>query len=201
MAGHAQAAKLASPPACRALRASTCSATRQGAALRVEPAADVRRAVRALFAADPGPGVRHLLRTVHAVDHVPCASPAEAETHAAELAATLLPPRRRGRRRHAEAGLRCAVVLTAFVLIHAAPDRIVDLGPEIADVDGVAEVYSVTGDLDLVAIVRVREHERLADVVTRHISSLDGVVHTTTMIAFQAYSRHDLDSMWNLGIE
>jgi DNA-binding Lrp family transcriptional regulator len=92
-------------------------------------------------------------------------------------------------------------VLTAFVLIHAAPDRIADLGPEIADVDGVAEVYSVTGDLDLVAVVRVREHERLADVVTRHISSLDGVVHTTTMIAFQAYSRHDLDSMWNLGIE
>jgi DNA polymerase-3 subunit epsilon len=80
----------------------------QGAVLRVEPAADVRRAVRALFAADPGPGVRHLLRTVHAVDHVPCASPADAEAHAAELAATLLPPRRRGHRRHAEAGLRCA---------------------------------------------------------------------------------------------
>jgi DNA polymerase-3 subunit epsilon len=80
----------------------------QGAVLRVEPAADVRRAVRALFGGHPGPGVRHLLRTVHAVDHVPCASPAEAEAQAAELAATLLPPTRRGRRRHAEAGLRCA---------------------------------------------------------------------------------------------
>jgi DNA-binding Lrp family transcriptional regulator len=92
-------------------------------------------------------------------------------------------------------------VLTAFVLINAQPDRIADLASDIADVDGVAEVYSVTGDLDLVAVVRVREHEQLADVVTRHISALDGVVHTTTMIAFQAYSRHDLDSMWNLGIE
>lgn len=92
-------------------------------------------------------------------------------------------------------------MLTAFVLIHAEPDRIADLGSEIAEVDGVAEVYSVTGDLDLVAIVRVRHHEQLAEVVTRHISALDGIVHTTTMIAFQAYSQHDLDSMWGLGIE
>ena len=92
-------------------------------------------------------------------------------------------------------------MLTAFVLIHAEPDRIAALGSEVAEVEGVAEVYSVTGDLDLVAIVRVREHDQLADVVTRHISALDGIVHTTTMIAFQAYSQHDLDSMWNLGIE
>jgi DNA-binding Lrp family transcriptional regulator len=92
-------------------------------------------------------------------------------------------------------------VLTAFVLIHATPARIADLGPEIADIDGVAEVYSVTGDLDLVAVVRVRQQDELADVVTRHISQLDGIEHTTTMIAFQAYSRHDLDAMWNLGTE
>lgn len=92
-------------------------------------------------------------------------------------------------------------MLTAFVMIRAEPERIADLASEIAEVDGVAEVYSVTGDIDLVAIVRVREHEQLADVVTRHISSLDGIVHTSTMIAFQAYSRHDLESMWSLGIE
>ena len=92
-------------------------------------------------------------------------------------------------------------MLTAFVLVHATPARIADLGGELADVEGVAEVYSVTGDIDLVAIVRVREHDDLADVVTRHISGLDGVEHTTTMIAFQAYSRHDLDAMWNLGME
>jgi DNA-binding Lrp family transcriptional regulator len=92
-------------------------------------------------------------------------------------------------------------VLTAFVLIHAEPTRIADLGSEIAEVEGVAEVYSVTGDLDLVAIVRVRRHDELADVVTRNISALDGIVHTTTMIAFQAYSQHDLDSMWGIGIE
>jgi DNA-binding Lrp family transcriptional regulator len=92
-------------------------------------------------------------------------------------------------------------VLTAFVLINARPDRIADLASDIADVDGVAEVYSVTGDLDLVAIVRVRQHDELAGVVTGRIAALPGIVHTTTMIAFQAYSRHDLDSMWGLGIE
>ena len=92
-------------------------------------------------------------------------------------------------------------VLTAFVLIHAEPDRIADLGSEIAEVEGVTEVYSVTGDLDLVAVVRVRQHDELADVVTRHISALDGILHTTTMIAFQAYSRHDLESMWGLAID
>jgi DNA-binding Lrp family transcriptional regulator len=92
-------------------------------------------------------------------------------------------------------------VLTAFVLIRAEPKRVADLGSEVADVEGVAEVYSVTGDLDLVAIVRVRRHEQLADVVTRNISELDGITHTTTMIAFQAYSQHDLDSMWDLAIE
>jgi DNA-binding Lrp family transcriptional regulator len=92
-------------------------------------------------------------------------------------------------------------VLTAFVLINAQPDRIADLASDIADVDGVAEVYSVTGDLDLVAIVRVRQHDELAEVVTGRIAALPGIVHTTTMIAFQAYSRHDLDSMWGLGIE
>ena len=97
------------------------------------------------------------------------------------------------------AGSTLPGVLTAFVLINAAPDRIAELGPEIAEVDGVAEVYSVTGDL--VAIVRVRRHDDLAEVVTRHIAALDGITHTTTMIAFQAYSQHDLDSMWGLDID
>ncbi|HEY8527107.1 MAG TPA: Lrp/AsnC ligand binding domain-containing protein [Acidimicrobiales bacterium] len=92
-------------------------------------------------------------------------------------------------------------MLTAFVMIQAEPDRIADLATEIADVEGVSEVYSVTGDLDLVAIVRVREHDQLADVVTRHLAQLEGIVHTTTMIAFQAYSKHDLDAMWGLGLD
>jgi DNA-binding Lrp family transcriptional regulator len=92
-------------------------------------------------------------------------------------------------------------VLTAFVLIHAAPDRIADLASEITDIDGVSEVYSVTGEWDLLTVVRVKEHDQLADVVTGHLSGLEGIVRTTTMVAFKAYSRHDLESMWGLGIE
>lgn len=92
-------------------------------------------------------------------------------------------------------------MLTAFVLIHAAPHRIPDLASEIADVDGVAEVYSVTGEWDLLAVVRVKEQEQLAEVVTQHVSGLPGIERTTTMVAFQAYSRHDLESMWGLGID
>lgn len=64
-----------------------------------------------------------------------------------------------------------------------------------------AEVYSVTGDEDLVAIVRVRHHEELAEVVTRHIVERPGIISTRTMIAFKAYSRHDLEAMWSLGTE
>ena len=92
-------------------------------------------------------------------------------------------------------------MITAIVLINCATDAIPEVAESRANLDGVSEVYSVTGDLDLVAIVRVREHEQLAEVVTRRIAQLDGIVHTTTMIAFQAYSRHDLDAMWGLGLE
>jgi DNA-binding Lrp family transcriptional regulator len=92
-------------------------------------------------------------------------------------------------------------VLTAFVLINATPDRIAELAGELADVKGVAEVYSVTGDWDLLAVVRVRQHDDIAEVVTKRVVELEGIVHTTTMVAFKAYSRHDLEAMWGLGLD
>ena len=90
-------------------------------------------------------------------------------------------------------------MLAAFVLINAEPRRVADLASELADVEGVAEVYSTAGDADLVAVVRVRRHEELADVVTRAISCLPGIIDTRTLVAFQAFSRHDLEAMWDLG--
>ena len=87
------------------------------------------------------------------------------------------------------------------MLIDAQPARIADLAGELADVDGVAEVYSVAGEADLVAIVRVRRHDELAEVVTRRISGLEGITNTRTLMAFKAYSRHDLEAMWDLGSE
>lgn len=90
-------------------------------------------------------------------------------------------------------------MLSAFVFVHAEPARIAELGPAIAALDGVSEVYSVTGDEDLIAVVRVRHHDDLAQVVTRGISPLPGVTRTRTSIAFQAHSRHDLEAMFSLG--
>ena len=92
-------------------------------------------------------------------------------------------------------------MISAFVLIKARPDRIAALAGELADVEGVAEVYSVAGDVDVVAVVRVHEHEQLADVVTRHIASLDGILETRSMVAYRAYSKHDLESMFSLGAD
>jgi DNA-binding Lrp family transcriptional regulator len=90
-------------------------------------------------------------------------------------------------------------VVHAFVLVDAEPPRIAALATELADIEGVAEVYSVAGEADLVAIVRVRHHDELAEVVTSRISGLPGIVNTRTLIAFQAYSRRDLEAMWDLG--
>jgi DNA-binding Lrp family transcriptional regulator len=87
----------------------------------------------------------------------------------------------------------------AFVLIHGEPARVADLAVELAEIPGVSEVYSVAGPADIVAVVRVRHHEELADVVTRGISRVPGITSTRTLIAFQAYSRHDLNAMWDLG--
>ncbi len=87
------------------------------------------------------------------------------------------------------------------MLVDAEPGRGAALASELADLPGVAEVYSVTGKADLVVVVRVREHEELADVVTRRISALPGIRATETMVAFQAFSRHDLEAMWSVGLE
>jgi DNA-binding Lrp family transcriptional regulator len=91
-------------------------------------------------------------------------------------------------------------VVHAFVLIDADMARIAPLCEELAATDGVTEVFSVAGGLaDIIAVVRVRHHEELADVVTRRIATLGGIEETTTLVAFQAYSRHDLETMWDLG--
>lgn len=89
----------------------------------------------------------------------------------------------------------------AFVLLKAEPARITALASALTEIAGVAEVYSVAGDVDLIVIVRVKHHDDLAEVVTRHVSNLPGIVETRTMIAFKAFSEHDLDALWDLGAE
>ncbi len=92
-------------------------------------------------------------------------------------------------------------MVTAIVLIHAERHRINALAEELADIDGVSEVYSVGGGFDLVAIIRVRQNEELARLVTEHMAKLEGIVSTETLIAFQVHSRHDLETMFSVGLE
>lgn len=92
------------------------------------------------------------------------------------------------------------VVITAFVLVHAAADRIPETAQTIADLDGVAEVYSCAGDVDLIAIVRVPEHEQLADLIAGRLSKVGGVRHTDTHIAFRSYARRDTEGAFAIGL-
>ncbi|MGW6426210.1 Lrp/AsnC family transcriptional regulator [Nocardia sp. NPDC055053] len=90
-------------------------------------------------------------------------------------------------------------MITAIVLIQAENSRIPETAQALADTAGVAEVYSCAGDVDLIAIVRVRDHERIAEVVTSGIDKVAGVVRTTTHIAFKSYSSHDVEAGFSLG--
>jgi DNA-binding Lrp family transcriptional regulator len=90
---------------------------------------------------------------------------------------------------------------TAVVLIEAERDVMSTLGGALADIEGVAEAYSVTGEWDFVAIVRVPRHEQLAEIVTGGILKLPGVSRTQTMVAFEAFSSHDLEAMFSIGSE
>ncbi len=92
-------------------------------------------------------------------------------------------------------------MITAIVMIDAATDSIGEVAEAVADLPGVSEVYSVAGDVDLVAVVRVHRFEDVADVVAGRINKVAGVLDTATHIAFRAYSRHDLEAAFSLGFE
>ena len=87
----------------------------------------------------------------------------------------------------------------AVVLIRAEREAIGSLGGHLADVEWVAEAYSVTGEWDFVAIVRVAQQEQLADVVTGSLARLPGIERTHTMVAFEVFSEHDLEAMFAIG--
>lgn len=92
-------------------------------------------------------------------------------------------------------------MITAIVLIHAETSRIPEVAETVAGLDGVSEVYSVAGDADLIAMVRVHQHEELDDVIAGRLNKVEGILDTSTQIAFRAYSRHDLDAAFSIGLE
>ena len=87
-------------------------------------------------------------------------------------------------------------MITAVVLIKAEKGALPKLGEDLAAIPGVSEVYSVTGDIDFIAMVRAKEHDDLADIVTRRIAQVAGVARTETHVAFKAFSKHDLETLF-----
>ncbi len=92
-------------------------------------------------------------------------------------------------------------MITAIVMVSVETDKIPEVAQALAALDGVSEVYSVAGDVDLVVIVRVREFEQIAEVIAGKLSKVAGVLHTDTHIAFRAYPRHDLGGACAIGFE
>jgi DNA-binding Lrp family transcriptional regulator len=92
-------------------------------------------------------------------------------------------------------------MVNAVVLIQCMINEIPEAAQAIADIEGISEVYSVAGEWDLVAIVRVQNHEDLARVIPGGVGKVEGVERTETLIAFQVYSKHDLEAMFSVGFE
>ena len=92
-------------------------------------------------------------------------------------------------------------MVTAVVLVTTEKERVQEAAQAMLEIEGVTEAYSVTGPYDLVVMVRIPDFERLADIVPENIAQVPGVARAETMVAFRAYSNHDLDRMWSLGFE
>ena len=92
-------------------------------------------------------------------------------------------------------------MITAFVMMNAERDRIAAVPDELLKISGVTEVYSVAGHYDLVAVVRVKEAEELAKVVTEGLVKVRGITRTMTLMAFRCYSNYDLDHMFQIGFK
>ena len=90
-------------------------------------------------------------------------------------------------------------MVTAIVLMNIKRGQVGSMATRLAEIDGIAEVYSVGGRFDLVAIIRVANNEAMAELVTGTLARLDDIVDTETLLAFQSFSRHDLDSMFAIG--
>jgi DNA-binding Lrp family transcriptional regulator len=92
-------------------------------------------------------------------------------------------------------------MVTALVLIKAATDKVPELAQTMAELEGVTEVFSVAGQYDLVALVRVRENEDLAKVISEKMRKLPGITSSETLIAFKVYSRKDIEAAFQLGLD
>lgn len=92
-------------------------------------------------------------------------------------------------------------MVTAFILINVERPRLKTIADDLLAIEGIAEVYSVAGPFDMIAVVRVKEHEQLSDLVTERIGALDGINDTETLIAFRSFAKKDLGMLWDIGVD
>ena len=92
-------------------------------------------------------------------------------------------------------------MVNAIVLLKVRSDRINQVAEELAALEGVSEVYSVAGQFDLVAIIRARDDDQIATLVTEQLLQADGLESSETLIAFRTYSKHDLDGLFSVGMD
>ena len=92
-------------------------------------------------------------------------------------------------------------MVTAFILMNVERPRLKTIADDLLAIEGIAEVYSVAGPFDMIAIVRVKEHEQLSDLVTERIGALEGINDTETLIAFRSFAKKDLGMLWDIGVD
>jgi len=91
-------------------------------------------------------------------------------------------------------------MVTALVLLKVARDKVNVVAETLADMEGITEVYSVAGRYDLAVIIRVKDNDQLAELVTNHMLKVEGILTSETLVAFRVHSRHDLESMFSIGL-
>ncbi|MFZ0791849.1 MAG: Lrp/AsnC ligand binding domain-containing protein [Chromatiaceae bacterium] len=92
-------------------------------------------------------------------------------------------------------------MVTAIVALKVDRKRVNDVASQLSEMKGITEVYSVSGRYDLIALIRTKDTETLSDIVTGSMLKIDGIVDSETMLAFRVHSKHDLDSMFSIGVE
>ena len=90
-------------------------------------------------------------------------------------------------------------MVSAIVLLNVARNKINAVAEKLAEMDGISEVFSVAGEYDLTAIIRVKDNDGLAELVTNHMLKIEGITKSETLIAFKVYSKHDLEAMFSIG--
>lgn len=92
-------------------------------------------------------------------------------------------------------------MVNAFILMNVERSHLKSIADDLLAIPGIAEVYSVAGPFDIVAIARVRHHDDLNDLVTEHVAALEGIEQTETLIAFKTFAKKDLGMLWDIGVD